>query len=171
MPKKRKCKNMTNGLLRSKELIILIFVLLAPNQVLTNEIEVAPLINLDDIAPSYDDLEENYENQDSVDKASKFKNRLLDDSETVTIGILNKITAEVSTIDIELEQEAVIYDLSISNRACHISLPEEKPLVAAYLLIKDLKTNINFSGWMIKDLPSVSSIEHPLYDVWVKNCN
>ena len=50
-------------------------------------------------------------------------------------------------------------------------MPEEKPLVAAYLLIKDIKSNTNFTGWMIKDLTSVSSLEHPLYDVWVKNCN
>ena len=162
---------MTNGLLRSKELIILIFIFLAPNQVLGNEIKVAPLINLDDIAPSYDNLEENLENQDSENKTSKLKNRILDGSKIATIGILNKITAEVSTIEIKLGQEAAIYDLLISNKDCHISLPEEKPLIAVYLLIKDLKSNANFSGWMIKDLPSVSSLEHPLYDVWVKNCS
>ena len=162
---------MSNGLLRSKDLIILIIILLAPIQVLTTEIEVAPLINLDDIAPSYDDLDENLESKDLIDTMSRSTSKKLDTSKTATIGILNKITAKVSTVEIVIGQEKSIYDLLISNKACHISLPEEKPLVAVYLLIKDLKSNANFSGWMIKDLPSVSSLEHPLYDVWVKNCN
>ena len=162
---------MNNGLLRSKDLIILIIILLAPIKVLTTEIEIAPLINLDDIAPSYDDLDENLESKDSIDTTSKITSSELDTSKTATIGVLNKITATVSNVEIKLGQEMSIYDLLISNKACHISLPEEKPLVAVYLLIKDLKSNANFSGWMIKDLPSVSSLEHPLYDVWVKNCN
>ena len=162
---------MSNGLLRSKDIVILIAILLVPNQAVTNEIEVAPLINLDDIAPSYDNLDENLENQDSIDTTSKLMDKASDLSQTATIGILNKITAKVSTIEVGLGEEVSIYNLQISNKACHISLPEEKPLVAVYLLIKDLKSNTNFSGWMIKNLPSVSTIEHPLYDVWVKNCN
>ena len=162
---------MSNGLRRSRDLIIIIIILLGPIQVLTTEIEIAPLINLDDIAPSYDDLDENLESKDAIDAKSKLPSRELDAPKTATIGILNKITAKVSTIEIGLGQEKSIYDLLISNKSCHISLPEEKPLVAVYLLIRDLKSNTNFSGWMIKDLPSVSSLEHPLYDVWVKNCN
>ena len=27
-----------------------------------------------------------------------------------------------------------------------------------------------FNGWMIKSLPSASSMEHPIYDIWVDNC-
>ena len=162
---------MTNGFLRNKGLITLIIILLAPIQVLTTEIDVAPLINLDDIAPSYDDLDDNLESKDSINTTSKLIPRELDTSKTATIGILNKITAKVSTVEIGLGQEKSIYDLLISNKACHISMPEEKPLVAVYLLIKDIKSNTNFAGWMIKDLTSVSSLEHPLYDVWVKNCN
>ena len=162
---------MTNGFLRNKGLITLIIILLAPIQVLTTEIDVAPLINLDDIAPSYDDLDDNLESKDSVNTTSKLIPRELDTSKTATIGILNKITAKVSTVEIGLGQEKSIYNLLISNKACHISMPEEKPLVAVYLLIKDIKSNTNFTGWMIKDLTSVSSLEHPLYDVWVKNCN
>ena len=28
-----------------------------------------------------------------------------------------------------------------------------------------------FNGWMIKSLPSISSMEHPIYDLWVNDCN
>ena len=112
---------MSNGLRRSKDLIIIIIILLAPIKVLTTEIEVAPLINLDDIAPSYDDLDENLESKDSIDTTSKLNSKELHTSKKATIGILNKITAEVSTVEIEIGQETSIYDLVIFNNACHIS--------------------------------------------------
>ena len=51
-----------------------------------------------------------------------------------------------------------------------MSLPEEKLLVGVYLIVDDLKGDNDFSGWMIKDLPSISSMEHPLYDIWVEDC-
>ena len=87
-----------------------------------------------------------------------------------SIGILNKVTAQVSSVEILSGKEVLVYDLKILNKACHISLPEEKPLIAVYLIVDDLKGANNFSGWMIKDLPSVSSMEHPLYDIWIKDC-
>ena len=27
-----------------------------------------------------------------------------------------------------------------------------------------------FSGWLFKDSPSLNVVEHPIYDVWVKDC-
>ncbi|WP_438731546.1 DUF2155 domain-containing protein [Parasphingorhabdus sp. DH2-15] len=27
-----------------------------------------------------------------------------------------------------------------------------------------------FSGWLFKESPSVNVVEHPIYDVWLKNC-
>ena len=84
--------------------------------------------------------------------------------------MLNKVTAQVSSIEIPAGEEVLIYDLKVLNKSCHISLPEENPLVAVYLIIDDLKGENNFSGWMVKDLPSISSMEHPLYDIWVKDC-
>ena len=27
-----------------------------------------------------------------------------------------------------------------------------------------------FSGWLFKESPSLNVVEHPIYDVWVKDC-
>ena len=27
-----------------------------------------------------------------------------------------------------------------------------------------------FSGWLFKNSPSLNVVEHPIYDVWVKDC-
>ena len=86
------------------------------------------------------------------------------------MGLLNKVTARVSNIEILSGEEIELYGLRITNKSCYISLPEEKLLVGVYLIVDDLKGDNDFSGWMIKDLPSISSMEHPLYDIWVEDC-
>ena len=136
----------------------------------SNEVDIAPLLNLDNIAPSYDDFDEdlNDTNIISDDLLSERSDGKKED--LASIGVLNKVTAQVSSIEIPSGKEVLIYDLKIFNKSCHISLPEEKPLIAVYLVIDDLKGKNNFSGWMVKDLPSISSMEHPLYDIWVKDC-
>ena len=161
---------MNNGLPKISILVLLIFSIFNINTVNSNEIDIAPLLNLDNIAPSYDDFDEDLNDTNII------LDDLLSDElggkkkDLAFIGVLNKVTAQVSSIEIPAGEEVLIYDLKIFNKSCHISLPEEKPLVAVYLVIDDLKGKNNFSGWMVKDLPSISSMEHPLYDIWVKDC-
>ena len=161
---------MNNGLPKISILVLLIFSIFNINTVNSDEIDIAPLLNLDNIAPSYDDFDENLNDTNII------LDDLLSDElggkkkDLAFIGVLNKVTAQVSSIEIAAGEEVLIYDLKIFNKSCHISLPEEKPLVAVYLVIDDLKGKNNFSGWMVKDLPSISSMEHPLYDIWVKDC-
>ena len=161
---------MNNGLPKISILVLLIFNIFNISTVNSNEIDIAPLLNLDNIAPSYDDFNEdlndtNIISDDLLSEGSNGKNKGL-----ALIGVLNKVTAQVSSIEILSGKEVLIYDLKIFNKSCHISLPEEKPLVAVYLIVDDLNGKNNFSGWMVKDLPSISSMEHPLYDIWVKDC-
>jgi hypothetical protein len=161
---------MNNGLPKISILVLLIFNIFNISTVNSNEIDIAPLLNLDNIAPSYDDFNEdlndtNVVSEDLLSEGSDGKNKGL-----AYIGVLNKVTAQVSSIEIPSGKEVFIYDLKIFNKSCHISLPEEKPLVAVYLVVDDLNGKNNFSGWMVKDLPSISSMEHPLYDIWVKDC-
>lgn len=51
----------------------------------------------------------------------------------------------------------------------------EKPESAAFLQIwekkpADEKPKWVFSGWMFASNPSLSAMDHPVYDVWVINC-
>ena len=161
---------MDNGLPKISILVLLIFSIFNINTVNSNEIDIAPLLNLDNIAPSYDDFDENLNDTSIILDDLLIEELGGKNKDLAFIGVLNKVTAQVSSIEISVGEEVLIYDLKIFNKSCHISLPEEKPLVAVYLVINDLKGKNNFSGWMVKDLPSISSMEHPLYDIWVKDC-
>jgi len=168
----KKNLNMNNGLQKISLFTLIAITFLNINYSSSNEIGIAPLIKLDEIAPSYDESDENMGDFgiEPEINTNKSKNKDGGNKNLALIGILNKITAQVSTVEILSGEEVLVYDLKIFNRSCHISSPEDKPLVAVYLVVDDLKGKNDFSGWMVKDLPSISSMEHPLYDIWVKDC-
>ena len=166
----KKDLNMINGLQKISFSALLILLFFNTNYSYSNEIEIAPLINLDEIAPSYDESGEDlddFELETEIDTNKEIKTSI---KNLATLGLLNKVTARVSSIEILSGDEIELYGLRITNKSCHISLPEEKLLVGVYLIVDDLKGDNDFSGWMIKDLPSISSMEHPLYDIWVEDC-
>jgi len=92
----------------------------------------------------------------------------------VTLAALDKITTQLSTIDIRQGQTAEFGTLRITLRYCRASPPEETPENAAFLEITDVGHNGQekkvFTGWMFSSSPALSPLEHPVYDVWVKKC-
>ncbi len=34
----------------------------------------------------------------------------------------------------------------------------------------DKKVRRIFTGWMFADSPGLNAVEHPIYDVWLKDC-
>ena len=87
---------------------------------------------------------------------------------------LDKTTARVSTIEAPLDRPARFGTLQIVVRACHKKPPTETPESAAFLEIVDIRPDSPaipvFTGWMFASSPSVSAMEHPVYDVWVIDC-
>ena len=136
------------------------------------EIKVAPLINLDEIEPTYDE-EFILNNVENIFSESKQKDNDSNDGNAymAEISILNKITTNVDKIKLPLKENYLYQELKIYAIDCHLSGPYEKSEVGIYLNIhhKDSKEKI-FNGWMLKSLPSISSMEHPIYDIWVEDC-
>jgi hypothetical protein len=64
--------------------------------------------------------------------------------------------------------------LEIIVRTCRKRPPEEKPEAAAFLDIWEMRTGEAaaslFRGWMFASSPALSALEHPVYDVWVLDC-
>ena len=135
-------------------------------------IDVAPLLNLDEVQPSYDEEIINKDNSltNDLDDRSGLTENKLEESFAV-ISMLNKITAEVRVMDIKLKQFYKFEELKIYAIDCYNSEPFEKKETAVYLNIyKEKSMDKIFNGWMIKSLPSISSMEHPIYDIWVNDC-
>jgi hypothetical protein len=87
---------------------------------------------------------------------------------------LDKITARISRIEAPIGTPVRFGTLEILAKRCEKRPPEEPPEVTAYLDIREHRAGEAavdlFSGWMFASSPAVSSLEHPVYDVWVTDC-
>ena len=91
-----------------------------------------------------------------------------------TIGALNKVSGKVSKLIIEDDGEIFFGSLKIIANTCTKSPPEEPPENKAYLEVWDIKYDQEnkkiFNGWMFSSSPSISALEHAVYDVWIIDC-
>ena len=97
------------------------------------------------------------------------------------VQAVDKITAESMRFEVEVGGRPVRFKqaLVVTARACEVAPPQERaPEAAAYLEIglqqrgagAGVETRQLFRGWMFASSPGVSSMAHPVYDVWVAGC-
>ena len=163
-----------DGVLKIKIIVSFSFIIstIISSTIYAQNIDTAPLINLNELEPSYDQeiLELDDIGKSNVDSLNKNEKKDIQ-VPFATISLLNKITTEVKTIDIRLKENYLLDELKIYAIDCHNSKPFEKKETAVYLNVYNQASMEKiFNGWMLKSLPSVSSMEHPIYDIWVENC-
>ena len=93
----------------------------------------------------------------------------------VVLKALDKITAKTSIIKMGIEKTEVFGDLEIKVLKCVLSSKEDPPDTIAYLQIKDLSEKNKdqvfiFNGWTFASTPTLKSVDHPIYDVWLVGC-
>jgi hypothetical protein len=87
---------------------------------------------------------------------------------------LDKIIARTTELRLPIGEEVVFGTLRITARACLTTPPTEPPESAMFLEIAvaepDRTRQGAFTGWMFASSPSLSALEHPVYDVWPIAC-
>ncbi len=152
--------------------LILSFILFSTFVSIAENVEIAPLISLDQLEPTYDQEEKEDLNINENKIPSSDTQDVIDREMSVTLKILNKITANVEQIEIKLKENYEYDYLEIYAIDCYLSDKYEKTEKAVYLNIYNREINEKiFNGWMLKTLPSISSLEHPIYDIWIEDCN
>ena len=93
---------------------------------------------------------------------------------SVVLQVLDKVTARISTIEILIGENQQFGSLDIQIYECKKRPPEEIPEDFVLMRIMDQvnkkKLERVFQGWMLSSSPTVSPLEHPTYDIWVKDC-
>jgi len=92
------------------------------------------------------------------------------------IKILDKISSKNELIDLIIGEEIIYKDLAIKVMKCTNSELDDNPEVKAYIQVRDLTKNNNdkvyvFNGWMFSSSPSIAPFDHPVYDIWLVNCD
>jgi hypothetical protein len=87
---------------------------------------------------------------------------------------LDKVTARIFTIRAPVGEIVHFGTLEIIARSCDKRPPEEPPESAAFLDVWEARRGESavslFRGWMFASSPALSALEHPVYDVWVIDC-
>lgn len=92
----------------------------------------------------------------------------------VTLQGLDKQTGRVFIIDAPLNKSIEFGTLKIVVKHCEKAPLDDRQESMAFVVISEEKPagtlqNL-FSGWMFATSPALSAMDHPTYDVWVKEC-
>ena len=148
------------------------FSLLAENKIIST-----PLINLEELKPSFEETE-NDNNELSNDKQIKNKKKIIKSQANynATLIGLDKITAKSSQIFVKLNEPKKFGPLEIKILKC--GKVENNNILddVAYMQVKDLSKNENekvfiFNGWTFASDPNLTPFDHAIYDLQLINCN
>jgi hypothetical protein len=97
----------------------------------------------------------------------------IDNRRAVFAG-LDKITGRTFTFDAAIGETVQFGALQVTPRACYTRPPTEATNTDAFVEVDEvtLKGQIKriFTGWMFAASPGLNAVEHPIYDVWLTNC-
>ena len=158
--------------------IILVIVLLFFFNISIAE-EQKTSVNIDELPATFEEEVEEEDNDDAslekedLEKKSTSSNK--NGEVMVILKALDKITAKTSIIKMGIEKKEVFGELEIKVLKCVLSSKEDPPDTIAYLQIKDLSEKNKdqvfiFNGWTFASTPTLKSVDHPIYDVWLVGC-
>ena len=167
------------------KIFIIVFAMLNINTFPTfpvDKIESVPIINLEDLSPTF---EEDKDELEKIDEKNTNLNKIEDISEEsktqknekiyINIKALDKITAKTSSIRLGIGEKKFFGPLEIKALKCQLSENNDFIDTVAYLQVKDLSAKDNnqvflFNGWTFASSPTLQSIDHPVYDLWITGC-
>ena len=147
-----------------------------------DEIEVVPLINLEELSPTFEEdktelekIEDKNITLNKNDDISSESKSVKNDKVYVNLTALDKITAKTSPIRLAVGDKKFFGSLEIQALKCQLFEGSDTSDTVAYIQVKDLSAKDNnqvflFNGWTFASSPTLQSIDHPVYDLWITSC-
>ena len=145
-------------------------------------IESVPLINLEELSPTFEEDKSELENMEDKNTTLNKKEDIAgeakspkDDKIYINLKALDKITAKTSSIKLAIGDKKFFGSLEIKALKCQFSKGNDILDTVAYIQVKDLSSKDNnrvflFNGWTFASSPTLQSIDHPIYDLWITGC-
>ncbi|MGZ9720625.1 DUF2155 domain-containing protein [Rhizobium miluonense] len=87
---------------------------------------------------------------------------------------LDKITGRITTFDVYINETVQFGALQVTPRTCYTRDETEQQKVDGFVEVDEITLDRRirriFTGWMFADSPGLNAVEHPIYDVWLKEC-
>ena len=148
-----------------------------------DKIESVPLINLEDLSPTFEEdidelekIDEKNTNLNKIDDISEESKTQKEEKIYINIKALDKITAKTSAIRLSIGEKKFFGPLEIKALKCQLSENNDFIDTVAYLQVKDLSAKDNnqvflFNGWTFASSPTLRSLDHAIYALWLLGCS
>ncbi|HWD11978.1 DUF2155 domain-containing protein [Pseudochrobactrum sp. sp1633] len=87
---------------------------------------------------------------------------------------LDKITGRITTFDVYINETVQFGALQVTPKVCYSRSENEAPRTDSFVQVDEItldrKIRRIFSGWMFADSPGLNAVDHPVYDIWLKDC-
>ena len=169
----------------SSKIIFLLFFFYFTNTTILfteDQIQSVPLINLEELSPTFEEDKDELDKNDESNISSNSDESILKDSNLIksdkiyiNLKALDKITAKTSSFRIAIGDKKFFGPLEIKALKCQLFEGVSSSDTVAYLQVKDFSTKDNdrvflFNGWTFASSPTLQSIDHPIYDLWITGC-
>jgi hypothetical protein len=87
---------------------------------------------------------------------------------------LDKVTATIKKLEVKLNETVQFGALKVTPRVCYSRPPTEPPKTTSFVEVDEVQLDGAekriFSGWMFAESPGLNAVEHPVFDVWLTEC-
>ena len=162
---------------------LIVFVFFINSVFAEEKIESVPLINLEELSPTFEEdkneLENINEKNEILENEQNINETLQNTKDTkiyINLKALDKITAKTSSIKLAIGDVKNFGSLEIKALKCQVSENNDIMDSVAYIQVKDLSIRDNnqvflFNGWAFASSPTLQTMEHPVYDLWITGCD
>lgn len=87
---------------------------------------------------------------------------------------LDKVTGRIISFDVYINETVQFGALQVTPRTCQTQPPTEEPNTMVFAEVDEITLDARirriFTGWMFAASPGLNAVDHPVYDVWLKDC-
>ncbi|MBE7185023.1 MAG: DUF2155 domain-containing protein [Methylobacterium mesophilicum] len=87
---------------------------------------------------------------------------------------IDKITGRIINFDVYVNETVQFGALQVTPKVCYSRPNAEEPKTDSFVQVDEItldrKIRRIFTGWMFAESPGLNAVEHPIYDVWLKDC-
>ena len=87
---------------------------------------------------------------------------------------LDKITGRITSFDVAIGETVQFGALQVTPRACYTRKANETGNTDGFIEVDEVtlegEVKRIFTGWMFASSPGLHAVEHPIYDVWLTDC-
>ena len=90
---------------------------------------------------------------------------------TAELILLDKVRAQPAPVTVKVGESTSFGSITVRVRSCFVRPPDQPADSTAFVEVSDVrgKTDV-FRGWLLAGTPTVSQMEHPVYDLRLSSC-